>query len=108
MMTKQPNLNLLAILALSTAVLVATGCDSAPKPTPAAAKPAAAAAASPVSITPSPGEALEKHPWTTQQILTCTVSQCWQLSGKSEEAFFDIVQDLAVISAKNRNLTLPD
>jgi hypothetical protein len=108
MMTKQPNLKLLAILALSTAVLVATGCDSAPKPMPEAAKPAATAAASPVSITPSPGEAPEKHPWTTQQILTCTVSQCWQLSGKSEEAFFDIVQDLAVISAKNRNLTLPD
>lgn len=109
-MTKQPNLKLLAILALSTAVLVATGCDSAPKPAPEAAKPTAAttAAPSPVSITPSPGEAPEKHPWTTQQILTCTVSQCWQLSGKSEEAFFDIVQDLAVISAKNRNLTLPD
>jgi hypothetical protein len=110
MMTKQPNLKLLAILALSTAVFVATGCDSAPKPAPEAAKPTAAttAATSPVSITPSPGEAPEKHPWTTQQILTCTVSQCWQLSGKSEEAFFDIVQDLAVISAKNRDLTLPD
>ncbi|HMG02772.1 MAG TPA: hypothetical protein VK596_06540, partial [Edaphobacter sp.] len=50
----------------------------------------------------------EKHPWTTQQILTCSVSQCWQLSGKSEDTFFDIVQDLAVISAKNRNLTLPE
>lgn len=99
----------IASLALGAAVLAASGCDSASKPAPEAAKPApSTAATSPVSITPSPGEAPEKHPWTTQQILTCTVSQCWQLSGKSEDTFFDIVQDLAVISAKNRNLTLPE
>jgi len=107
-MTKQPkltNLKLIAPLALAVAALVAVGCDTAPKPAPEAAKPAAATSP---SITPSPGETAEKHPWTTQQILTCSVSQCWQLSGKSEDTFFDIVQDLAVISAKNRNLTLPE
>jgi hypothetical protein len=107
----QPNLNLklTAPLALAAAAFVAIGCDTAPKPAPEAAKPTpATTASSPASITPSPGEAAEKHPWTTQQILTCTVSQCWQLSGKSEDTFFDIVQDLAVISAKNRNLTLPE
>jgi hypothetical protein len=113
MQPNQTNLKLIAprltALALAAAAFVAIGCDTAPKPTPEAAKPTpAAAATSPVSITPSPGEAAEKHPWTTQQILTCTVSQCWQLSGKSEDTFFDIVQDLAVISAKNRDLTLPD
>ncbi len=99
----------LATIALAAAALLATGCNSAPNPTPEAAKPTpATAATSPVSITPAPGETAEKHPWTTQQILTCTVSQCWQLAGKSEDTFFDIVQDLAVISAKNRELTLPD
>jgi len=103
------NLKLISSLALGAAVLAATACDTAPKPAPEAAKPTpATAATSPVSITPPAGEAPEKHPWTTQQILTCTVSQCWQLSGKSEEEFFDIVQDLAVISAKNRDLTLPE
>jgi len=110
-MTMQPkltNLKLIAPLALAAAAFVAIGCDTAPKPAPEAAKPTPAAAPSPVSITPSPGEAAEKHPWTTQQILTCTVSQCWQLSGKSEDTFFDIVQDLAAISAKNRDLTLPE
>lgn len=99
---------LAAILLAATAFTLA-GCDSAPKHAPEAAKPTPATAApSPISITPAPGESAEKHPWTTQQILTCTVSQCWQLSGKSEDTFFDIVQDLAVISAKNRDLTLPD
>jgi hypothetical protein len=58
-------------------------------------------------ITPS-ADANEPHNWTTEQILTCTVSDCWQLSGKNEETFFDIVQQLAEISAHTRGLTLPD
>jgi hypothetical protein len=48
------------------------------------------------------------HNWTTEQILTCTVSDCWQLAGKNESTFFDIVQQLAAISAQRRNLTLPE
>jgi hypothetical protein len=59
------------------------------------------------TITPS-ADANEPHNWTTEQILTCTVSDCWQLSGKNEETFFDIVQQLAAISAHTRGLTLPD
>jgi hypothetical protein len=58
-------------------------------------------------ITPS-ADANEPHNWTTEQILTCTVSDCWQLSGKNEETFFDIVQQLAAISAHTRGLTLPN
>ena len=58
-------------------------------------------------ITPS-ADANEPHNWTTEQILTCTVSDCWQLSGKDEETFFDIIQQLAAISAHTRGLTLPD
>ena len=53
-------------------------------------------------------DANEPHNWTTEQILTCTVSDCWQLAGKNEETFFDIVQQLAEISAHTRGLTLPD
>jgi len=64
-------------------------------------------AASPVTITPS-ADSTAAHNWTTEQILTCTVSDCWQLAGKNETTFFDIIQQLAGISAQARGLTLPD
>jgi hypothetical protein len=54
------------------------------------------------SISPAAGET------TDAQLITCTVSQAWRLSGRNEAAFFDIVQQLAAISAKNRSLMLPD
>jgi hypothetical protein len=63
--------------------------------------------ASPVTITPS-ADSTAPHNWTTEQILTCTVSDCWQLAGKNEATFFDIIQQLAAISAQTRGLTLPD
>jgi hypothetical protein len=63
---------------------------------------------SPVTIVAPAADANEPHNWTTEQILTCTVSDCWQLAGKNEETFFDIVQQLAEISAHTRGLTLPD
>jgi hypothetical protein len=59
------------------------------------------------SITPSAGNAAP-HNWTDAQLITCTVSQAWQLSGRNESTFFDIVQQLAEISARNRDLVLPD
>lgn len=102
-----------ACLALTAALLLTAGCN--PKtPAPTTEAPAGATSQSatpgqsPVSITPEAGEAAESHPWTTDQILTCTVSQCWQLANKDEETFFDIVQQLAATSAHNRDLTLPE
>jgi hypothetical protein len=62
---------------------------------------------SPVTITPS-ADSAAPHNWTKEQILTCTVSDCWQLAGKNEVTFFDIIQQLAEISAQTRGLTLPD
>ena len=62
---------------------------------------------SPVTITPS-ADSTTPHNWTTEQILTCTVSDCWQLAGKNETTFFDIIQQLAEISAQTRGLTLPN
>lgn len=62
---------------------------------------------SPVTITPS-ADSATPHNWTTEQILTCTVSDCWQLAGRNETTFFDIIQQLAEISAQTRGLTLPD
>lgn len=46
--------------------------------------------------------------FTKEQILTSTVHQAWLLSGKNEATFFDMVEQLAAISANNRGLTLPD
>ncbi|MBB5344593.1 hypothetical protein [Tunturibacter empetritectus] len=59
------------------------------------------------TITPS-ADSTAAHNWTKEQILTCTVSDCWQLAGKNEATFFDIVQQLAEISAQTRGLALPE
>ncbi len=59
------------------------------------------------SISAAANEPTE-HKWSDAQLVTSTVSQAWHLSGKNEEEFFDMVQQLAAISAKNRGLVLPD
>ena len=61
---------------------------------------------SPADIRPDTTEA--PHPWTVEQLLPLTVSEAWQMSGKNEDKFFDMVQDLAAFSAKKRNLVLPE
>ncbi|WP_158942290.1 hypothetical protein [Granulicella sp. S190] len=68
-----------------------------------------ASAQQPSAATISPSaDSATPHTWTNEQILTCTVSDCWQLAGKNEATFFDIVQQLAGISAQTRGLTLPE
>jgi hypothetical protein len=42
------------------------------------------------------------------QIVTASVHDAWLLSGRNEEAFFDIVEQLAQLSAEKRGLSLPD
>jgi len=42
------------------------------------------------------------------QIVTASVHDAWLLSGRNEAAFFDIVEQLAQLSAQKRGLTLPD
>lgn len=46
--------------------------------------------------------------WPIDQLLPLTVSEAWQLSGRNEAKFFDIVQELATFSAQKRGLTLPE
>lgn len=46
--------------------------------------------------------------WSNDQLLTSTVHQAWLLSGKNEATFFEMVTQLAEISAHNRNLSLPE
>jgi hypothetical protein len=45
--------------------------------------------------------------WTADQLVTSTVHQAWMLSGKNEATFFEMVSQLADMSAKNRDVTLP-
>ncbi len=58
----------------------------------------------PKSDTGAPTQTHYSH----DQLLTSTVHQAWELSGKSEANFFEMVAQLADISAKNRGITLPD
>ncbi len=44
----------------------------------------------------------------TDQLLTSTVHEAWVASGRNEDKFFDMVKELAAMSAQKRGLTLPD
>jgi hypothetical protein len=46
--------------------------------------------------------------WTNEQLLTSSVHEAWELSGKNEKAFFQMVTQLATISAQKRGITLPE
>jgi hypothetical protein len=46
--------------------------------------------------------------WTAEQLITSTVHDAWLLSNRDEATFFEMVRTLAEMSAKNRNITLPD
>ncbi len=55
------------------------------------------------------GKAETAHaPYTKEQLLTATVHEAWLLSEKNEANFFEMVEQLAEISATNRGITLPD
>jgi hypothetical protein len=107
--------NLRAIsLMMASSVVILAGCNPAPEPkpspTPEPKSSSVSAETQPqasTSITPSANEKIS-HSYTEEQILTCTVSECWALGGKTEDGFFDIIQQLAVVSADHRHLTLPE
>ena len=46
--------------------------------------------------------------WPPDQLITSTVHDAWVLSGRNEEKFFQMVSELAQISAQKRGLTLPN
>lgn len=53
------------------------------------------------------GKATQEH-WDPNQLLTATVHQAWVLSNKNEANFYEMIEQLADISAKNRGVTLPE
>ena len=70
--------------------------------------PAPTQKSSPVNIKATADEAPETQTWTIAQLLPLTVSEAWARSGKNEDKFFDMVQDLAAFSAQKRGLVLPE
>ena len=46
--------------------------------------------------------------WTTEQLMTASVHDAWLMSGKNEATFFEMVTQLATISAQKRGLQLPE
>jgi hypothetical protein len=89
-----------------------------PRPFLAAALVAATATFSLAAPSPGPQKQPEvvAHPrvdandkvYPLDQIITASVHDAWLLSGKNEEAFFDIVEQLARVSAEKRGISLPD
>jgi hypothetical protein len=93
----------LCLTAISTFAVGTLSAQTQQAPTPEHKGSAAT-----ISSSESSAETAATHTWTNEQILTCTVSDAWQLGGRNEEGFFDIVQVLAEISAQHRGLVLPD
>ena len=48
------------------------------------------------------------HSWTTEQLVTSTVHEAWMLSGRNEDQFFEMVKQLAAMSAQKRGVMLPE
>ncbi|MGI4758460.1 MAG: hypothetical protein ACRYGF_16620 [Janthinobacterium lividum] len=42
------------------------------------------------------------------ELMSSTVHEAWLKSGRNEDKFFDMVKELAAISAQKRGVTLPD
>ncbi|GAC1360154.1 MAG: hypothetical protein NVSMB3_07980 [Acidobacteriaceae bacterium] len=62
----------------------------------------------PAAVTVGGAQSGAAHSWTTEQLVTSTVHQAWVLSGRNEDQFFDMVKELAAMSAQKRGLTLPE
>ena len=62
----------------------------------------------PAAVTLHGAESSTTHSWTTDQLLTSTVHEAWVLSGRNKDQFFDMVKELATMSAQKRGLTLPE
>jgi hypothetical protein len=62
----------------------------------------------PITTSTSAAQASSGQTWTNEQLITATVHDAWILSGKNEATFFDMVTQLATLSASKRGLTLPE
>ncbi len=90
------------LLSGTAVALLFGGLVLAPAVLPAQNKPAEIQPKSAEGKTPT-----QEH-WDPNQIITATVHQAWVLSGKDERTFFEMVEQLADICAKNRGIMLPE
>ena len=60
------------------------------------------------SATIGGGASGDAHSWTQDQLLTSTVHEAWVMSGRNEDQFFEMVKELAAMSAQKRGVTLPE
>ena len=75
---------------------------------PMVAQQAAAPVKDDSAVTLKGGPDSATHSWTTEQLLTSTVHEAWMLSGRNEDQFFEMVKELAAMSAQKRGLVLPE
>ncbi|HXS14248.1 MAG TPA: hypothetical protein VN734_16225 [Acidobacteriaceae bacterium] len=61
-------------------------------------------------IRPESAEHMTAGPvtWTPEQLITASVHDAWLMSGKNQATFFEMVTQLAVLSAQKRGLQLPE
>jgi hypothetical protein len=56
----------------------------------------------------TPAAASDTAAMPIDQLVTKTVHEAWIASGRNEATWFSMVQQLAALSAQNRDITLPD
>src|SRR5579871_1539040 len=56
----------------------------------------------------TPAAASDASAMPVDQLKTKTVHEAWVASGRNEDKWFAMVQQLAALSAQNRGITLPD
>jgi len=92
-------MNLRSVPAAAVLAISATFCMGVPRSLFAQQTP---------SVTANSKAEANQKTYPLDQIVTASVHDAWLLSGRNEAAFFDIVEQLAQLSAQKRGLTLPD
>lgn len=89
------------MLKFALALCLFTGTTFAAQPTQSAPQTAA-------PQTAGTTKDQQSHAWTLEQAISCSVAEAWDLGGKTEEGFVEILKALASLSAQKRGLTLPE
>jgi hypothetical protein len=59
-------------------------------------------------ITPAPTTTPQQKCYTFDQLVTLTVAEAWDLSGRNVTVFRDIVRMMANVSAQKRGIAIPN
>ena len=64
--------------------------------------------AAPITTATSETKTAGPVTWTNEQLMSASVHDAWVMSGKNEATFFEMVTQLADVSARKRSLQLPE